>query len=569
MYKIRFIIIALLFNICLVSAIDPVTVSVNLTPPYTPFLNEYSSEGINKLQVTLMVNDSRLNNYPVKLQMFVEQMGYGIVMKTNTMAMSPIFISGNVTEVLNGADLSRYFMAQNNTFSGFSQSQYLQTGRIPDGHYRIGFRVVDAQRTEVQFSNTAYTQPGWFVLNDPPQLNQPRNNSTYRVVEPQSVMLEWFPRHLGGMNSSFAVSYQVELFTIRVPNMDPNQVALSLQPDYTETVTQNRVYITTDKFLFEPGVKYAWRVKAQSSGDQITLFQNTGYSEVYSFDYGALCSEPKNVKSTGVSVSDATIEWDTDPMHTVYEMRFRKQGDERNEWYTRESFTNKAEVKGLLEPATYYEYQVKAKCNTVSSEYSPVKRFRTPLPPTGKYECGKHDTIQVANTTPKDALNTGQIIYNGKFPVRLTEVSGGNGTFSGTGKMRIPYLLNAQVNMKFENVRVNELNEVIEGTFVSIYNPDSRFLIGDVTDYFNEGDQIGNIIDGVDSAAITLAYAVSSGTTLEVKVSGNTVTVSAGGSSTTTTVENMGEGTTIQDSKGNLYAVDADGIVTEVGKSGT
>lgn len=171
--------VVLLFSVlCLYSskviAAKPVTVIVSLTPPYTPFLNEYGSSGINKLQVSLLVNDSRMINYPAKLQMLVEHIGSGIVMRTSEYAaIAPILLTGNVSEILNGLDLGKYMLAQNNVFTGFDQSQYAQTGRIPDGQYRIGFRVVDAQRSEVILSNTAYTQPGWFVLNDPPVINLP------------------------------------------------------------------------------------------------------------------------------------------------------------------------------------------------------------------------------------------------------------------------------------------------------------------------------------------------------------------------------------------------------------
>jgi hypothetical protein len=245
-------------------ASDPVTVIVSLSPPYTPFLNEYGSNGVDKLQVSLLVNDSRMVNYPAKLQMLLEHVGSGIVMRTSEYAaIAPVMLTGNVTEVFNGFDLNKYFLAQNNVFTGFDQSQYMQTGRIPGGQYRIGFRVVDSRRTDVVLSNTAYTQPGWFVLNDPPQINLPRNKEKVRVNDFQNVKLEWFPRHLGSLNAAFATSYQIELFAIRVPGMNPNQVAMSMQPDFTDVTNRTSYYLTNDKYLLEPGVEYAYRSKTK------------------------------------------------------------------------------------------------------------------------------------------------------------------------------------------------------------------------------------------------------------------------------------------------------------------
>ena len=157
-------------------AIDPVTVVVNLTPPFSPFLHEYASFPGNKMQIMLIVNDSRITDLPVRLEMIVENINAGTIMQTHRYATLPvIYLNGFTTEIIQGEDLSRYFFAANNQFQGFTQSQYVQSGRIPDGFYRIGFRVVHYNRTDVIISNTAYTMPGWFLLNDPPQLNSPVN----------------------------------------------------------------------------------------------------------------------------------------------------------------------------------------------------------------------------------------------------------------------------------------------------------------------------------------------------------------------------------------------------------
>ena len=416
-------------------ASDPVTVIVSLSPPYTPFLNEYGSSGVDKLQVSLLVNDSRIVNYPAKLQMLIEHVGSGIVMRTSEYAaIAPIILTSNVTEVFNGFELHKYFLAQNNVFTGFDQSQYIQTGRIPDGQYRIGFRVVDAQRTDVVLSNTAYTQPGWFVLNDPPQINLPRNKEKVRVNDLQHVKLEWFPRHLGSLNAAFATSYQIELFAIRIPGMDPNQVAVSMQPDFIDVTNSTSYNLTHDKYLLEPGIAYAYRIKAMAGDAQMTLFQNDGYSEVFSFVYGSLCPETKNLSAQTLGTDKVEITWDTDPLQTSFETRFRKSGQVNDVWHTRESFIGMAEISNVLSPGVKYEYQVKARCTSVESAYSSLDYFTMPYPPSAKFACGTDDeVIEITNTTPKASLQVGDIIYSGQFPIKLTEVSGANGLFKGKG----------------------------------------------------------------------------------------------------------------------------------------
>lgn len=550
-------------------AADPVTVIVSLSPPYTPFLNEYGSNGADKLQVSLIVNDSRVVNYPAKLQMLIEHVGSGIVMRTSEYAaIAPIMLTGNVTEVFNGFDLNKYFLAQNNVFTGFDQSQYIQTGRIPDGQYRIGFRIVDAQRTDVVISNTAYTQPGWFVLNDPPQINLPRNKEKVRVNDLQYVKLEWFPRHLGSLNAAFATSYQIELFAIRVPGMNPNQVAMSMQPDFTDVTNRTSYYLTNDKYLLEPGVEYAYRIKAIAGDDQLTLFQNNGYSEVFSFIYGSLCPLPENVSAQTLGTDKVEITWDTDPLQTSFETRFRKAGQVNDAWHTRESFVGMTEIANVLSPGVKYEYRVKATCTTVESDYSALDYFTMPYPPNAKFECGAVDSVMVSNTIPKASLQEGEMIFYGHFPIKLTEISGSNGVFTGKGRMRIPFLANIQVNMQFANIQVNELNQVYGGELVSIYNEDSKFLIDDVSDYFTSGDQVGNVVTGEESAAITLGYVVDNASSLTVTVTGTTVTVTGPGGSVSADIETATGGTTISDSEGNLYVVSEDGSVSQVGTSG-
>lgn len=550
-------------------ASKPVTVIVSLSPPYTPFLNEYGSSGVDKLQVSLLVNDSRMVNYPAKLQMLIEHVGSGIVMRTSEYAaIAPIMLTGNVTEVFNGFDLNKYFLAQNNVFTGFDQSQYLQTGRIPDGQYRIGFRIVDAQRTDVVLSNTAYTQPGWFVLNDPPQINLPRNKEKVRVNDLQNVKLEWFPRHLGSLNAAFATSYQIELFAIRVPGMNPNQVAMSMQPDFTDVTNRTSYNLTNDKYMLEPGVEYAYRIKAMAGDNQLTLFQNDGYSEVFSFIYGSLCPETENVSAQTMGTDKVEISWDTEPLQTSFETRFRKAGQVNDLWHTRESFIGMTDITNVLSYGVKYEYQVKATCTTVESDYSPLDYFTMPNAPNTKFECGADDSVMVNNTIPKASLQEGEMIFYGQFPIKLTEVSGSNGVFTGKGRMRIPFLAYIQVNMQFNGIKVNELNEVYEGELVSIYNPDSKFLIDDVSDYFSAGSQVGNVITGEESAAITLGYVVDNASSLNVTVSGSTVTVTGHGGTVTTDIETATGGTTISDSEGNLYVVSEDGSVSQVGTSG-
>jgi hypothetical protein len=449
-------------------AADPIVVMVSLKPPYSPFLNDYASAGSSNIQVTFFVKDSRMVNQAGKIQMFIEHVGSGVVMRTSDVAnISPVFFNGNVTEILTGADMAAYFQAGNNIFSGIDENQYVSTGRLPDGLYRIGFRVVDARRPEVEYSQMGYSQPAWFLLNDPPMLNLPQNKNTERITEPQNVKLEWFPRHLGSMNSAFSAQYRIELFAMRIPGIDPNQVALSMQPDFTDEVFNTRYVIGPEKYMLEPGVEYAWRIKATTL-EGLNLFQNNGYSEVYTFTYGNACPVPTNIQAEAKSVEKVLITLIADPLNTSFQTRYRLRDQKNAVWHTYESFSPMIELGKLLTAGKVYEYQVRGVCTESYSDYSAISTFATPSMPEIPFQCGQTDSSKIVKQVPKESLEPEEYIYNGNFPIKVLNVSGGNGVFSGTGIMRIPFLSNIWINVKFENILVNESNQVYGGQIISV-----------------------------------------------------------------------------------------------------
>ncbi|MFW5700899.1 MAG: fibronectin type III domain-containing protein, partial [Cyclobacteriaceae bacterium] len=212
----------------------------------------------------------------------------------------------------------------------------------------------------------------------------------------------------------------------------------------------------------------------QAIGDEsLTLFNNQGYSEVFSFTYGSPCPVSENQQVTITGKEQVMIDWDTDPVQTAYQLRFRLKNDSDAIWHSQESFTGNAEINHLLSAGKQYECQVKARCNDHQSEYSNPTAFTLPESLMETFQCGILDTdTTVANREPKTELWPDEEIYNGQFAVRLVQVSGGNGLFSGIGRVRIPFLGNIQVMVEFTNIQVNELNQIYAGELRSIYNPD-------------------------------------------------------------------------------------------------
>jgi hypothetical protein len=174
----------------------PVTIITSLAPPYTPFLGEYANDITDKLKVTVVLRDSRVDSYPVKLIMSLEQIGYGEVMRTASYAATPVFYIDNGAVTMGGADLASFFLPSNLEFFGGVGQSYINTGRIPDGLYRLGFSVVDAMRPDVVLASTGFSAPSWFTLNQPPLLSLPGNNEEVIRTDIQNVRFSRTPRHL-------------------------------------------------------------------------------------------------------------------------------------------------------------------------------------------------------------------------------------------------------------------------------------------------------------------------------------------------------------------------------------
>ena len=77
--------------------------------------------------------------------------------------------------------------------------------------------------------------------------------------------------------------------------------------------------------------------------------------------------------------------------------------------------------------------------------------------------------ISITNRTPIQALNQGDLIMAGGFPVKLTKVTGG-GSFSGEGYVTIPMLGQVNVKVRFSSIQVNTERQLFGGVIETTYD---------------------------------------------------------------------------------------------------
>ncbi len=452
-------------------------------------MNPGSTSG---MLLTVLLKQTNRFQYPVRLRLTIESQEVFIQTKSNYIP-PPIFLDGGVPVTLTGADLAGYFNSRNLNITG-SNAEAIRRGKpLPEGFYTFTVEVLDYNRG-VTVSNQGRAM-AWLMLNDPPFLNMPVNQSTVEQRQPQNLLFQWTPRHTGSPNAAFNVRYQFELVEIRPAGRNPNDAMLTTPPVYETEVFGNTLIYGPGEPQLIPGMQYAWRVRAiDNSGKD--LFENNGYSEVYQFTYGEACKTPVNIFATPNSSSKVSISWNQEIAHDRYEVKFRKKSEQYTPWHTYATESDRVEVPYLMAETTY-QYKVYGECFGNKSEPSALLEVTTPE--VEEFACGDEIVpYEPVNQEPVDQLFYGSIIKAAKFEVFVTRAQRTGEGFTGTGLMTLPFLKSIRVPATFENIIVNTDYELIAGQVITTHAPAENVLNTD--SLFTSDDTMGDMADEVGDA---------------------------------------------------------------------
>ncbi len=471
----------------------PVQIVPQAIPPTPVYFSSYANEtAINgPLRVQITLNDLTIQNRGIRLRASFE--GNGISFQSNEIVngAAPLFLEGGLPLVLNNIDLAPYFRFENIT--GISPNVYGQP--IPEGTYQFCFEVFDVL-TGNRLSNRSCVNTVVFQ-NDPPILVNPQNRTIVDQVNPQNIVFQWTPRHINVSN----VEYELSIVEIWDNQVDHQAAFLSSPPFFTTVTTATTyVYGPSDPLLL-PDKNYAWRIQARAmqGAEEIGVFNNQGFSEIYVFGSTTRCELPSTVTDEVKGATNANILWtDFSQDPAEYSIRYR-QKDSGGEWFYSKT-TGEMITLWDLKPGTEYEYQLSKKCVLSESEYSTIQTFRTNLfdDDDSTYECGIAPNIDVSNQVPLESLEVDEKFTAGDFPVTVLEVNGGNGYFNGKGYVTIPYLKSIKVAVEFTNIFINQNKELAQGNVVTVYDPN----LGGIIDPWDIVDDIGDAINGGDHTYI-------------------------------------------------------------------
>lgn len=472
----------------------PVTISTQLTQPSPIYLNNYAdATTINSpIKVQLILNDLSITNRQVRLKCYFQGNGVSFLTNDFVVGARPLHLEGGFPLQLTNIDLAPYFQFQN--IQGINPNQYAQA--LPEGVYTFSVEVYDFATGKKLSRKTSVTTI--IFQNDPPFLNLPLNNASIMQQNIQNIVFSWSPRQINVSN----VEYEFALVEIW-DKYTPVQNAFAYSPLlYTSTTRTTTLQYSLSEPQLIPGRRYAWRIKAKAlaNAEEVGVFKNNGYSEIYSFTYEIFCTAPLAIETTGISQDQAKITWSGDIANYDYQVNYREK-NASPKWYKLVTPREYATISNL-KPNTTYEYTVGASCELGKYTHSNNKEFTTMASDEIAFaSCGiKPDPNDLANKNPLPDLFPNDVVTAGDFPIVVLHSTGSNGTFSGDGYVTFPFLekfrklIDAADVLGGEKTNIGEFSR-IRITFNNIgINTDFKLISGEIIASYDATG--GSIIDG-------------------------------------------------------------------------
>ncbi|GHV69159.1 hypothetical protein FACS1894199_17430 [Bacteroidia bacterium] len=567
---------------------NSVTVAVSLTPPYSLVLSDYAKPASQQLVTTIMVNDMRIVNMPVRLHIKMET-ATGVTIETApNILVNALYLSGGMTHLLFGRDLAPYFDINNLNFKGYSKEDYRRTGQLPEGFYRFSVELRHF------ITGRPIGNPGkamaWIAIGKPPTLKSPEDKAELGQIQGAALTFSWIPTIVGVPNGG--AQYKFELWELRIPGINPNVIVQSMPAKYTATQMHSTLIVHPTEMFLEPGMQYAWRVTASDIAGMLPYAQD-GHSEVRTFTYQCKCDSVTNftVKRVG---KQATFKWEPAANHTSFNVEMDNPG---SDWTRKEQTFNSQATLNFAEGKTY-RMRIQSICNGNAENASPFTNWLSvtiPLPPPmSEYcpecACGLEKApIPITNFKLRDDLKAGDLLIDprdggSRYTIKSATLQG-NGTYKGLVLFWIG-TWNVKVLCEYSDMSVNTDNQILAMHCKSINRP-KNLLNVDVDATKEYIDSLTNAVVSLSERdeepeftgtvfpenVVTVDFTMPDNpTAILTRAGGLTVTDENGGNSHTVELPKNEDGTpqlpaTIQDEGGKKFVVDEKGNITSAGNN--
>lgn len=442
---------------------------LQMRPPFSPYLAELATRFPPALDLQLRLQDQGELNYPVQLRFSIQ--GEGITIKTREdYTPPPIFLNYGVPSLLSAIDLADYFQMEHLAIQGLDQADFLQTGgRLPEGIYNVCVEVLDQVRTQgASISNQACSLITLAEL-PAPLITYPSDHQ--QLSSNNALLFQWTAQHLG----AFPVDYKFQLFEQKEGLSLAQTLSLSAPIFESQVINATSLLYDADEPLLQKGKNYLIQVQIQDISGQ-HHFQNEGKSQVHSFTYGVspslLCALGSPIPYTySVATKGFECHWSSIAEAEQYQIELSRDSHFIQDipTYQTHSVTDTFFRFSDLPANTSYFYRIRAAVGECFSPYStalPVflgEKCQSRGADILVYSCGRELEWASQSTTPLiQQLAKGDSIWASDFPIILTEVNG-KGIFSGKGYIEVPYFQEARINVKFEQIAVDQFCQLKEG----------------------------------------------------------------------------------------------------------
>ena len=490
----------------------PVQVTVFMNPPHSLKLSDYYNSATPKLSVTLLNRDLMEPTVDVKLHFSIKS-GNGVRLETRDYLSYPtIRLQSGTPYLLSQSDLYPYLNPENMDIQGV-----LPNGQFPEGMVEMCLFVLEANTNKV-LSQTSCAR-AWVTLNRPPILNLPQNNIQLPFQEHQNILFQWTPRHQGLSN----VEYLFSLREIWDETAGYDAAFPYSAEIYSATVRgTSMAYNAMMPSLIE-GKRYAWQVQAvaRDGVDDLSLFENNGYSEIYGFSITQACYAPQNVRHSQ-DREQLVVEWEPSLNTKISVVAYRAKGS--GDWTVIRGNENNTRIFDLAF-GVEYEYRVGSVCSDGSITYSNtyiaiLEDWRKQF----EISCGQIPTFDNSDFAPLPSLKAGDIFTAGDFPVTVSSVSGSNGTFSGKGWVSLPLFGFVKIAVQFNNIKVNSSLQLADGRIETSYDASEK-LIADADRLWHGGDDTGTTKTGAVESKVKANFSIPDGATGEYDASSGKVVI--------------------------------------------
>lgn len=560
----------------------PVKLVPVILPPYSLKIGDYATSTDNKLQLQVLMTDLLEPQHQTGIKFSLEAGLNAVPLARSNdfvVGMNPFMLYPGNSITLTNVDIRSLFELQN--LSGINAVQYSKP--LSDGVYQFCFQAYDFYTKNNLSSKTCATV--FLVQYDPPMLTLPQNAEKVQALSPYSggagIVFQWMPRQIAS-NTKY-------IFTLKElwdQGQSPVSGFLSAPPLWTEETFAPTLYYGIDKTQLIPGKRYAWQVQAKSGNPVLGanptedngVYKNNGLSEIFYFDYVENCAVPTLLMAKNVGRGRVELRWSISGQPAgLYNVQYRKKGSTA-EWVTQQSYQASAILTGL-EDQTEYEYRIGSVCGNVQTfnstnpfengnsggnaySYSGVQYFITDANDVdNNYQCGIMPAIDIANKEPlQTQLGNNEVFMAGDFPVTVLSAQG-SGVYSGTGWIQVPYLADTKIKVSFNNIKLNTDKKLIEGVIETTYDPNESAV-----HYASAG--LGETFGDAGVKDVTVNYVITNITYTVTPPPGKITVYGDFGTGGSPSQQDFpgGQDYQIKDKEGNIWTVDENGTITNIGK---